>query len=120
VSDVPRTLDELIEHYIELGPGWQSEPEELLHAQIASICASKELAGLIGPLRIRFVPNRTVSIVTEGDALSAQLPQLPLLAGKKSRRGLPTAYVCENRVCLLPTSDRKVFEQQILEVTPLE
>ncbi len=82
--------------------------------------ASKELAGLIGPLRIRFVPNRTVSIVTEGDALSAQLPQLPLLAGKKSRRGLPTAYVCENRVCLLPTSDRKVFEQQILEVTPLE
>ena len=82
--------------------------------------ASKELAGLLGPLRVRFVPNRTVSIVTEGDAFAAQLPQLPLLAGKKARRGLPTAYVCENRVCLLPTSDRKVFEQQILEVTPFE
>lgn len=82
--------------------------------------ASKELAAFLGPLRIRFVPNRTVSIVTEGDALAAQIPLVPLLAGKRSRRGLPTAYVCENRVCLLPTSDREVFEQQILKVTRLE
>ena len=82
--------------------------------------ASKELAAFLGPLRVRFVPNRTVSIVTEGDALAAQIPLVPLLAGKRSRRGLPTAYVCENRVCLLPTSDREVFEQQILKVTRLE
>jgi uncharacterized protein YyaL (SSP411 family) len=33
--------------------------------------------------------------------------------------GKLTAYVCEQRVCALPTSDPAIFAQQIARVEPL-
>ena len=64
-------------------------------------------------LRPTFLPNRVLTIVVEGKDLAAQSNLVPLLKGKLTRRGLPMAYICEKRVCKLPTSDPEVFDQQI-------
>jgi uncharacterized protein YyaL (SSP411 family) len=45
---------------------------------------------------------------------------IPLLEGKRAIAGKPTAYVCEQRVCELPTSDPAVFAKQIAKVKRLE
>ena len=50
-------------------------------------------------LRSTFLPNRVLTIAVEGKDLEAQSELVPLLEGKLTRGGLPTAYVCENRVC---------------------
>jgi len=68
---------------------------------------------LLSQLRGTHVPNSVISVVTEGEELEAQLPLVPLLKYKKARDGKATAYVCENRICRLPTSDPAVFARQL-------
>jgi hypothetical protein len=38
---------------------------------------------------------------------------LPLLAGRESRDGLPTAYVCEHYTCRQPVTDAKELRAQL-------
>ena len=45
---------------------------------------------------------------------------MPLVSGKVARNGAVTAYVCEDRVCELPTSDPEVFARQIQKGKRLE
>ncbi len=40
---------------------------------------------------------------------------LPLLEGRDQVGGLPTAYVCRNYVCNLPTNDTAVLASQLAE-----
>jgi uncharacterized protein YyaL (SSP411 family) len=72
-----------------------------------------DLAGMLAPLRAAHLPNRVLAIATEGDDLRAHSAAVPLLAGKLTREGKVTAYVCENRVCDRPTTDPEVFASQL-------
>jgi uncharacterized protein YyaL (SSP411 family) len=51
--------------------------------------------------------------VVEGARQDEMEKLSPLVANKRTRGGQPTAYVCENRVCALPTADPTVFAQQL-------
>jgi uncharacterized protein YyaL (SSP411 family) len=73
---------------------------------------------LLSRLRPAFVPNRILSVVAEGDDLAQHAAEVPLLAHKRARKAGVTAYVCENRVCRLPTSDPEVFERLISSGQP--
>ena len=44
---------------------------------------------------------------------------MPLVEEKTALNGQVTAYVCERRVCELPTTKPEVFATQIAKVTPL-
>jgi hypothetical protein len=55
----------------------------------------------------------------EGADLAVHL-QVLLLQGKVTPKGLATAYICEKRVCELPTSNPEVFARQIQKVEPLK
>jgi uncharacterized protein YyaL (SSP411 family) len=56
----------------------------------------------------RYIPNR-VLLLADGAAGQKQLASwLPLLANVRPKQGRATAYVCENYVCNLPTSDLQV------------
>ncbi|MGH7961201.1 MAG: hypothetical protein ACRERD_05170 [Candidatus Binatia bacterium] len=57
--------------------------------------------------------NRILTIVTEGEDLAAQAKLIPLVESKIAQGGKPTAYVCEKKVCALPTTDPAIFAQQI-------
>ena len=74
---------------------------------------------LLDVLRRSFVPNRVLAAVEEGAQLAAHAEWVPLLRYKKARDGRATAYVCENRVCRLPTQDPGVLAEQLAVVAPL-
>ena len=77
-----------------------------------------EAEPFLARLRGEFLPNRALVVVSEPD--KAALAELvPLVKDKVARGGRATAYVCERRVCDLPTSDPDVFARQIAAVTPL-
>lgn len=71
-------------------------------------------------LRKTFIPNRVLAVTNVGPRQAALAEVVPLVAGKQARGGRPTAYVCEQRVCELPTSDPDVFAKQITRIEPLD
>jgi uncharacterized protein YyaL (SSP411 family) len=73
-----------------------------------------ELAAMLAPLRCAHLPNRILTVATEGEDLDAHSADVPLVAGKIAQEGKVTAYVCENRVCNRPTTDPEIFAEQLL------
>jgi uncharacterized protein len=53
----------------------------------------------------RFVPNRVVITVAEGDEQLSLAKLVPMVSGKVARGGAVTAYLCEQGVCKQPTTD---------------
>ncbi len=75
---------------------------------------------LLNEFRNTLLPNRILSAVTQGDQLAQHAELIGLLDQKRAIKGQPTAYVCENRVCELPTSDPAKFAEQLRKVQPIE
>jgi uncharacterized protein len=71
--------------------------------------ARDEAEPFLAELRRLFLPSRVLTVATAGDDLEEQARLVPNLAGKVTRQGRATAYVCENQVCRLPTTDPAVF-----------
>ncbi len=79
-----------------------------------------EAEPLLASLRATFLPNRILIVVTQGSRLASLEKLVPLVEGKTARQGKATAYVCEQRVCELPTTDPAVFAKQIRKVQSLQ
>ncbi len=91
-------------------------PKEIV---IVTPTSRQDAEPLLARLRATFLPNRILTVVVDGEDLAAQTKLIPLLEGKFARDGQATAYVCENRVCDLPTTDPDIFARQIATVRPL-
>ncbi len=91
-------------------------PKEVV---IVAPTSRKEAEPLLARLRSTFVPNRVLTVAAEGEDIISRSRLVPLLRGKVSREGRATAYVCERRVCRLPTADPEMFAQQLRKVEPL-
>ncbi len=73
----------------------------------------------LAELRRTYLPNRVLVVASEGRDLEAQAELIPLVEGKVARRGKPTAYVCEQGLCKLPTTRVDVFARLLAQsVTP--
>ncbi len=72
-----------------------------------------EAEPFLAQLRTTFLPNRILVVVTEGEDLAVQATLVPLVASKIAQGGKTTAYVCEQKVCALPTTDPAIFAKQI-------
>jgi uncharacterized protein YyaL (SSP411 family) len=81
--------------------------------------AGAEAAPLLAEVHATYLPNRVLAVVGEGDDLERQQALLPLVEGKRALGGRATAYVCERRVCSLPTSDATVLGRQLATVRAL-
>jgi hypothetical protein len=57
----------------------------------------------------RYLPNRVVAGLVEGQ----EAPGIPLLEGRRALDGRPTAYVCRNYACDLPTTDPATLARQL-------
>ncbi|MBJ6727247.1 thioredoxin domain-containing protein [Geomesophilobacter sediminis] len=73
----------------------------------------KSAGWLLGRLRGEFLPNRVLAVVTEGEQLNRAAELVPALQGKTAQGDQAMAYLCENRTCLLPTSDPELFEDAL-------
>jgi uncharacterized protein YyaL (SSP411 family) len=74
---------------------------------------------LLATVRATYLPNRALTVVTEGAELARQRELIPLVGGKEAIDRAATAYVCEQRVCARPTSDPSVLAAQLARVAPL-
>ncbi len=82
------------------------------HKQVvlAGAPGSDLMSAFLRALRSRFQPRTVVAAVD--DAARAQLERfIPAIAEMKELDGRPTAYVCENYACQLPTHDVEKFDE---------
>jgi len=74
---------------------------------------------LLAPVRRTFLPNRVLAVVPD-QGREEQLEELiPLIRGKVAAEGRATAYVCEQGVCRLPTSDASELAAQLAAEGPV-
>ena len=79
--------------------------------------AEKSVEPFLAVLRKTYLPNRIMVVVDEPKSAEVS-KRIPLAGEKVCVDGKVTAYVCENRVCQLPTTDPTVFAEQIATVKP--
>ena len=114
--------DRLIAAFSAILAKWPSALSEMLLAMEFRNGRSRELIMVIAPsddlvaarpfldqLAQRFVPNRVVVTVREGEEQEALAELVPMVANKLARDGKPTAYLCERGVCNQPTNDVAEF-----------
>ena len=58
----------------------------------------------------RYLPNAVVALRDPADEGSARVP---LLNGRETLAGAPTAFVCERFACKRPTSDPEILVEQL-------
>jgi uncharacterized protein YyaL (SSP411 family) len=74
---------------------------------------SADLSPFLDALARTYLPNSVLVVATEGED-DARLEELvPWVEDKPAREGRVTAYVCERRVCRLPTTDPAIFTAQL-------
>ena len=66
---------------------------------------------LLSELHARFLPNRIVLMLDSDTARSTLAKYLPVLTNMTALRGKPTAYVCEDYACKMPTADAAKFAE---------
>jgi uncharacterized protein YyaL (SSP411 family) len=78
---------------------------------IAGDPISQDTRELLAQVNARFLPNK-ILLLADGAAGQQQLARwLPFVAGAHRMKDHATAYVCENYVCKLPTTDPRVVAQ---------
>ena len=75
--------------------------------------STDDTQAMLAAVRTAFIPNRIILLAdgAKGQAFLAQ--KLEFLKDVKPIDGKATAYVCENYVCQLPTTDIEVMMQQL-------
>ena len=77
-------------------------------------------APFLKAFRENYIPNHIFIIVEEGKQLAEQTKTLSLLDKKLAQNKQATAYVCVQGVCEFPTTDPKIFTQQLMKVEKLK
>ncbi|MBI4350685.1 MAG: thioredoxin domain-containing protein, partial [Elusimicrobia bacterium] len=65
---------------------------------------------MVRQAQARFIPNKVLLVVDEGESREAFLRWLPFLKGVGPLKGKAAAYVCIHYACELPTSDLPTFQ----------
>jgi len=89
---------------------YQATPREIV---IVTPHFREEAAAFLKRLGPTYLPDRVLSVVTEGKQLHRHEKYLPILEDKRAVKGRTTAYVCAHWVCQLPTTDPVEFARQI-------
>jgi len=79
-----------------------SKPKQIV---IAGELGASDTKALLRLVHERYIPNK-ILLLADGATGQKQLARwLPFIEGVTRRQGRATAYICENYVCELPTSD---------------
>ncbi len=81
---------------------WLAQTKQIV---IAGVPGAPDTRALLRIVNERFLPNK-ILLLADGGSGQGQLARwLPFLAGVRTKQGHATAYVCQNYVCKLPTTD---------------
>ena len=84
-----------------------SSPKEVVIVGASQDSRTQDLRGVVFG---RYLPNK---VVAGYDPVADEPPDLLLLEGRDAINGAPTAYVCENYVCMMPVTDGESLAQQL-------
>ncbi|OGR83529.1 MAG: thioredoxin domain-containing protein [Elusimicrobia bacterium RIFCSPHIGHO2_01_FULL_64_10] len=79
-----------------------SKPKQII---IAGDPDSPDAQKMLRVVHDRFIPNKILMVIGEGRERETFVRWLPFLKGVAPVKGKPTAYVCVNYACRLPTTD---------------
>ncbi len=101
-----------LENYPESMPYMASALDFRLSKHIQIVIAgapgAQDTRNLLQLVWRRFIPNR-ILLLADGERGQRRLARwLPLISSVRMKNGRATAYICENYVCNLPTSDPKM------------
>lgn len=90
-----------------------SRPKEIV---IAGAADEPGTRAILREIHAHFLPHKVLLLAAGGEEQNALEVFVPFLRDKKMVEGKPTAYVCENYACQLPTTElaelRKLLTQQ--------
>ena len=89
-----------------------AKPKQIV---IAGDPGAPDTRALLRLVRERFLPNKVVFLADGGERQERLAQWLPFLQGVTRLKGRATAYICEDYVCNLPTSDPKVVARLLDE-----
>jgi uncharacterized protein YyaL (SSP411 family) len=78
--------------------------------EIVLVGESKEM---LSKIRRTFLPNTVVALVPAGGPDERMKKLIPMTADRPQVEGKPTAYVCENYTCQMPTNSVETFGKQL-------
>ncbi|ANM32211.1 hypothetical protein ABI59_11385 [Acidobacteria bacterium Mor1] len=96
---------------------WHKEPVREIAIVVPE--SRDQAEPLLDEIRKRFLPAAVQVVAVQGPDLEAQAKYVPWLAQKRAIRGKPTAYLCFQGVCKLPTSDPEEFARQLRQPPPI-
>jgi hypothetical protein len=89
-----------------------SRPKEIV---VAGRTIDPETRAIVQEIHKHFIPNKILLLADGSEEQTALETLIPFLSGKVMIEGKPTAYVCENYACRLPTSDLSVLRQLLVQ-----
>ena len=107
LSDVPQAHSEMliaVDYFLD-------NPKEIVIVTTENNIEAAE--PFIKEFRKTYLPNKILVVLSEGENQKAINRSIPLTQGKLAIDGRTTAYVCEKRICKLPTAEPRIFAQQI-------
>ena len=72
---------------------------------IAGAAGAADTHTLLRLVHERFIPNKILLLADGGRGQKQLVEWLPFIQSVSHKQGRPTAYICENYVCKLPTND---------------
>jgi uncharacterized protein YyaL (SSP411 family) len=93
--------------------GLEFEAVPVKEIVLVSPAGADALAPFVREIDRTFLPSRVLAIVGGGGPDAELTGLVPLVVEKPPLDGRPTAYVCQRRVCKLPTVDPAVFAEQL-------
>jgi uncharacterized protein YyaL (SSP411 family) len=82
---------------------------------IAGRPGAEDTQALLAAVRHPFLPRKVVLLADGGEGQRWLAEGLEFLRGVKPERGRATAFVCEDYVCQLPTTDAATVTRQLKE-----
>ncbi|MBI4548741.1 MAG: thioredoxin domain-containing protein [Ignavibacteriae bacterium] len=86
----------------------QSKPKQIIVAGSANDVRTR---AMLNEVHARFIPNKIILLADGAEGQKAVARYMPFISSFKTLNGRPTAYICEDYVCQLPTSDVKIVAQ---------
>lgn len=93
-----------------------SKPKQII---VAGRPDDPRMRTILKQVHSRFIPNKVLLFADGAEGQKFLAAHVPFLASVKAVQGKPTAYVCEDYACDLPTSDVSILAR-LLDKTPAQ
>jgi uncharacterized protein YyaL (SSP411 family) len=82
---------------------------QITHDSFAGDPVSQDTREMLRQVSTRFLPNKILLLADGGTGQQQLARWLPFVAGAHRMKDRATAYVCENYVCKMPTTDPQMM-----------